>query len=142
MTDSIILRKNVPEVRKSQRRTFSEAMRVCFTEKYACFRGRASRSEFWWAQLGIGLLFIAVLIIAVVIDKMGGSGLAGIAILVFILGTIIPGYAVVARRLHDSNNSAWWILLSVPLMFLGIRIIFDIVVGLLPPEDTDNRYND
>ena len=74
--------------------------------------------------------------------KWGGSGLAGIAILVFILGTIIPGYAVVARRLHDSNNSAWWILLSVPLMFLGIRIIFDIVVGLLPPEDTDNRYND
>jgi uncharacterized membrane protein YhaH (DUF805 family) len=127
---------------KSERRTFAEAMRVCLIDKYACFRGRASRSEYWWAQLGIFLLIIAVLVLCVILDKMGLSGAAGILLFAFILGIILPGYALVARRLHDSNNSAWWILLSIPLLLIGLRIIFDVVVGLLPPVDAGNRYND
>lgn len=126
---------------KSERRTFTEAMSVCFIEKYACFSGRASRSEFWWAQLGMGLLFIAVIIAAVILGNMISEKAAGFLIFVFFLATILPGYALLARRLHDSNHSAWWILLSVPLMFVGLRIIFDIIVGLLPPVDENNLFN-
>lgn len=36
--------------------TFAEAVRVCLKDKYCCFRGRASRSEFWWFMLCIGLI--------------------------------------------------------------------------------------
>ena len=31
--------------------TFAQAVRVCLKDKYCNFRGRASRSEFWWFML-------------------------------------------------------------------------------------------
>ncbi len=47
MTDNTPIKDSFGgDVVKSERRTLMEAMRVCLVEKYACFNGRASRSEF------------------------------------------------------------------------------------------------
>ena len=77
MTDNTPIKESFGgDVVKSERRTLMEAMRVCLVEKYACFNGRASRSEFWYFTLGSFLLVLAVLIVggilAAVLGKAGG----------------------------------------------------------------------
>ena len=85
-----------------------QSIQVCLS-KYAEFKGRASRSEYWWFMF-FGILFSA----------LGASinntayGLVGLALL-------LPNLAVAVRRLHDLNKSAWWVLLLfVPLANLLI----------------------
>ena len=72
-------------------RSFIAAIKVCFA-KYAVFKGRASRSEFWWFHLA-QTLFASVLSI--------GTGEAGI----LALATLMPYCAVGVRRFHDTNRS-------------------------------------
>ena len=147
MTDNTPIKESFGgNVVKSERRTLVEAMRVCLLEKYACFNGRASRSEFWYFTLGCFLLGIAVTIVggilAAVAGKVGGV-LMGILLAVTFLGLIVPSFAVQARRLHDINQTGWLVLVGVALNILaGLGTIFYIVIGVLPPVDADNRYND
>ena len=97
-------------------RSFPEAVKVCF-QKYATFKGRASRSEFWWFQLFIlGLSLLGSVLEA----GMGhdGQAISGL----FALATFLPALSVQVRRLHDTNRSGWWIggfyLVALPVIFL------------------------
>ena len=92
-----------------------DAVKACLT-KYAEFNGRATRTEYWW-------FFLAVVL---------GSAVASLISLrvyaLFSLVTLLPLIAVGARRLHDTNRSGWWQLLSlvpfgvvVPMIFLAQR---------------------
>ena len=45
--------------RPAKMMSFTDAFRTCMVTKYFAFQGRASRSEFWWFQLG--LLGISIL---------------------------------------------------------------------------------
>ena len=80
---------------------FGEAI-ASFFKNYANFSGRASRSEFWYAML---FNFIAQIVLTI-IDQ--SEALAGI----FALAVFLPTIAVSARRLHDTNRSGWFQLLS------------------------------
>jgi uncharacterized membrane protein YhaH (DUF805 family) len=94
--------------------TFGESIRTCFT-KYATFDGRASRSEFWWFFL---FTFLASAAASLIGDTV--SGLVSLA-------TLLPSLAVGARRLHDTNRSAWYLLLwLVPLVGWIILIVWAI----------------
>jgi uncharacterized membrane protein YhaH (DUF805 family) len=80
--------------------TFEQSIRTCFA-KFADFQGEASRSEYWW--------FIAFVVgggfaMALLSRPMGG---------LFGLVTLVPSLAAGARRLHDTNRSAWWLWLVV-----------------------------
>ena len=147
MTDNTPIKDSFGgDVVKSERRTLMEAMRVCLVEKYACFNGRASRSEFWYFTLGSFLLVLAVTIVggilAAVTGKAGGV-LMGILLAVTFLGLIVPGFAVQVRRLHDINQTGWLVLVGVALNALaGLGTVFYIVIGVLPPVDVGNQYND
>ncbi len=44
-------------------------------------------------------------------------------ILIFDLVTLIPGLAVSTRRLHDTDRSGWWILISLTIIGI-IPLIF------------------
>ncbi len=87
-------------------------------KKYADFKGRARRSEYWY----FALFNLIVMCILVAIDSMTGSFiLTGI----YYLGVLVPSLAVVARRLHDTNRSAWWFLITfVPLVGGFILLYF------------------
>lgn len=53
------------------------------------------------------------------------------------LATLIPSFAVGARRLHDINRSGWWQLLwIIPVIGWIVVIIFLAQEG----ESTDNQY--
>lgn len=90
---------------------FGTAVARCFS-RYAVFRGRAPRSEFWWFFLFLLLLTLATGAIAWWLDATAALDTVD---LVLALATMLPEYAVAARRLHDRDRSGWWALLLAPL---------------------------
>ncbi len=80
---------------------------------YVGFKGRARRKEFWMFTL-VNFILICVLGL---IDKMLGWER---------LLVLIPGWAVLFRRLHDTDRSAWWLLLVlIPVLGWLVILIFN-----------------
>lgn len=84
-----------------------EAVKICF-KKYFDFKGRASRSEYWYFILFIFLGYGVGLLLGLITTAL--FWLLGI----FIIGIIIPAIAVTARRLHDINKSGWFQAIPIP----------------------------
>ena len=70
-------------------------------KKYTEFSGRASRKEFWLFALWN---FVFYFVLSLFIAPWNG---------IYLLGILLPYYAVWVRRLHDTNRSAWWVLFSL-----------------------------
>lgn len=103
---------------------FTDAIRVCLTDKYACFSGRATRTEYWYYQLFFWLSSTLLYILAFSINSETFLVITGI----FMLAFLLPGWGVGVRRLHDTGHSGWWIILGlIPFVnFIGgiILLIF------------------
>ena len=106
-------------------------------KKYAVFEGRARRKEYWYFVLFNTLITIGLGIID------GATGLvsaeAGVGLLsgLYTLAVLIPSIAVSVRRLHDTNRSGWWLLISlVPLVGAIVLLVF-LVLDSQPGE---NQY--
>jgi uncharacterized membrane protein YhaH (DUF805 family) len=100
---------------------FIEAFR-----RYAELDGRSSRSEFWWFA-GMNTLFG---IVAMMIDRglfpEAKAGRGPVALL-YALIVASPSLAVSVRRLHDSGQSGWWMLMSV-VPLIGQLVLFGMFV--------------
>ena len=85
-------------------------------KNYAQFNGRSRRSEYWYFVL-FNLLVAVVLGFADgILRKVLGFGMLG---MLYGLVVLVPGLAVTIRRLHDTDRSAWWLLLAlVPIVGL------------------------
>lgn len=77
--------------------------------KYAQFNGRASRTEYWTFTLVNAAISIGLILVE---RAFGGHG-SGFLSTIFGFGVLIPGIAVLIRRLHDTDRSGWWALLAV-----------------------------
>jgi len=106
-------------------------------KKYAVFKGRASRKEFW-----LFILFYIIFgFVASVIDRLIGFtpyrsdmmyGMNfGIVYMLYFLATIVPFIAVTIRRLHDTNRSGFWIVLYFLSMILPVVPIIGFILGLI-----------
>jgi uncharacterized membrane protein YhaH (DUF805 family) len=107
----------------------------CF-KKYATFKGRARRKEYWGFVLFIYLfswsisLFLSLIIIInmllenVMIEVlyMFGPALA-ILFWLLLLASIPPYLAVLVRRLHDHNISGWGVLITFIPIVGGIYML-------------------
>ena len=138
---------------------FGQAIKHVF-KNYATFQGRASRSEFWWWYLFTlivsTILFIPAMpwyneYVSATFNQMGnatqvlpaptGLAIVGIALsTIFSLAILIPGIAVAARRLHDTDRSGWWLLLYFLTCCFGIGIIVLIIFWILPSTPGPNRF--
>lgn len=115
---------------------FGEAIRSGF-RKYVDFSGRASRSEYWWWVV----FYLLVVVVAAVLDGLlfpGSAGVqgtrtpdsagfrsyGGILAAISSLALLLPSLAVLVRRLHDTDRSGWWFLISLIPLIGGIVLLF------------------
>lgn len=104
--------------------TFAKSIRTCFS-KYADFSGRATRSEYWWFFLFTLLLSAATGMLGDVVSRLSS------------LALVLPSLAVGARRLHDVDKSAWFLLLwFIPLIGWIILLVWAVQKGEEP-----NRFS-
>ena len=100
---------------------FVDAVKICLTEKYCDFNGRARRSEYWWFCLCNFVLSYVVNLIGGLISPTVGMVLTCIVT----LGLLLPGLGVCVRRLHDIGKSGWLVLLAlIPLVGAIILIVW------------------
>ncbi len=110
-----------------------EYFKICITEKYLDFDGRARRAEYWFFGLFMFLtliLFGAILeneILALIV--VGSIGLIGLAL-------FLPSLAVTVRRLHDTNKSGWFYLIA----FIPVGGIILFVFTVLEGDRRNNMY--
>lgn len=74
--------------------------------RYAVFRGRARRKEYWMFTLVSVIVYIAL---AVADERLGHDWPS----LTYTAVTLLPTLAVTVRRLHDTDRSGWWVLIGV-----------------------------
>jgi uncharacterized membrane protein YhaH (DUF805 family) len=111
---------------------FGEAVRGAFG-RILTFRGRASRSAFWWFVL---LQIIAYLVIGLITNRSSVVG----TILDIVVGIPLwlAGLSLTVRRLHDANHTGWWWWIGlVPIVGWIVLLVF----YLLPGTPGPNRYN-
>jgi uncharacterized membrane protein YhaH (DUF805 family) len=101
-------------------------------KKYAQFSGRSRRKEYW-----LYILFTAAItFLTFYADVALGSG-EGVLSLMLWLVLLVPGAAVIVRRLHDIDKSGWWaLILVIPLIGTIVILVFMCLDG----TSGDNRF--
>ena len=93
---------------------FTESIQTCY-KKFFDFSGRASKSEYWWFQLYQIIIYALSLIFQ--------SDLA-LLFSIVVIANLLPLYACGVRRIHDSDKSGWFILLSlIPIIGLYVFVL-------------------
>jgi uncharacterized membrane protein YhaH (DUF805 family) len=107
--------------------SFADAIKTCF-QKYAEFRGRAPRPEFWWFAL---LYYVVILVLGMPFvfgqPSFGWDGtrwaVFGVIIGLASLALLLPYLSVGVRRLHDTGKSgAWWFIVLVPFGWVVLLV--------------------
>lgn len=84
--------------------------------KYAQISGRSRRAEYWTFVLVNLLVTIGLMVVAGMFGDAPSAG-GGLLYLAYAVATIVPGFTVSVRRLHDTGRSGWWLLVGiVPLV--------------------------
>lgn len=131
--------------------SFGEAIRSGF-QNYVTWRGRASRSEYWWWYLFVSLVtlpfsFIYMVVTQVQLQSMLATGIydpfaflnwAYFLLIVVVLVLFLPNLSMIIRRLHDTDRSGGWFWIGL-VPFVGSIIVF--VFMLLPSTPGPNRFD-
>lgn len=119
--------------------SFGGAVKRFFTNAFN-FSGNASRSEYWWVNLFIFLLYIPFFVVFsfAIVSAISGSQVTPLAIIMLIffllsfLFLIIPSLSLSIRRFHDAGFSALWYIIYV--------VLSSIVGGISAGLDTDISF--
>jgi uncharacterized membrane protein YhaH (DUF805 family) len=114
--------------------------------KYATFRGRARRKEYWLWQVFLILLFTVLTAwlfstagpippgatpeeVNAILESSSGAMLPASLIGIASLALFLPSLAVSVRRLHDSDKSGWWLLIGLTGIGGLVLLIFYLLDG-------------
>lgn len=156
-----ILAKGIAADKPMKAKNFSltEAY-VSYWKKSFVWRGRATRAEYWWPVLVNALITFLM--------GMGTSAAAAssnVLYMAFSIASFFPSLAVLVRRMHDVNKSAWFpfvpVLGAILLGFIagvtggvnGVILIGGILIligwsvavfiyTLIPGTEGANRYGE
>jgi uncharacterized membrane protein YhaH (DUF805 family) len=108
-----------------------ESIKSVFS-KYATFSGRARRSEYWWFVLANAIVGNVLYFVTIgpsyqqaVSDQNFSNfslGIGGVIYVIYVLVVLIPGLAVLVRRLHDTGRSGWHYWMAL-IPFAGVFIV-------------------
>ena len=107
-------------------------------KRYAEFSGRSRRKEFWlFILLYIVLSGLATVVDITVFENLLIEEEMGVVSVVLALALLIPSLSVQVRRLHDTDRSAWWLLIALLPIIGGIVLL---VFNCLDGTPGDNRF--
>jgi uncharacterized membrane protein YhaH (DUF805 family) len=102
------------------------------------FSGRSTRSEFWYWNSFVFLFCLFLLFVWGNLSRIVGlevENMTFIAVLIIVLGVILPGFAMMSRRLHDLGRRGWWwILFIVPIIGQIMFLIWMCMRGTRGPN--------
>lgn len=102
--------------------------------KYCCFSGRASRSEYWWFYLFSIILSAAAGFVA----AFAGEWIT----YVLSVAMFLPGLGLWVRRLHDIGKAGGWIFLNlIPLVGQIILLVWACQNSEMQPNRFGNVPN-
>jgi len=100
------------------------AVKTCF-KKYATFKGRASRREYWFFYLFNVIISSILFGFALMINQENTSLIFLGLTLVYSLAVFLPALAVTVRRLHDIGKSGWlYCIVFIPYIGAFILLYF------------------
>jgi len=106
-------------------------------KKYVVFNGRARRKEYWMFTL-FNIIF---LIAAMILDNVVGTAIKGVGYGLFYclyaLAVLLPGIAVMVRRLHDVGKSGWFLFIGLIPLVGGIWLL---VLACTDGNPGENAY--
>jgi uncharacterized membrane protein YhaH (DUF805 family) len=105
-------------------------------KRAAEFYGRSRRKEYWMFTLFHFLVSFGLLLFALAIREMVNGTTALALYSVYSLLAIIPSTSCTVRRLHDTDKSGWWLLVSA-IPFVGLIVL---VFLALDGDSGSNRY--
>ncbi len=109
--------------------SFAKSIKTVFT-KYADFKGRARRSEYWWFTLAYAI------VMGILSAFARGSVVMTIICVLAGLACLLPKLGVSVRRLHDIGRSGWWLLICLTCVGLIIVIIWE----CMDSQPGENKY--
>lgn len=106
-------------------------------KKYAVFKERSRRREYWYFVLFFVVISVVLSIVDAVIGTYDSASGVGLLSGIFGLALLVPSIAVAVRRLHDTDRSGWWVLISLVPVIGGIVLLVFTVQDGTPGS---NRY--
>ena len=101
---------------------------------------RPSRSAYWWFALFQGIVVALWSIVIGLAESLGTNGSSALAVLslIQVCYLALTVLALLVRRLHDTDRSGWWTLISpVPYVDGIILLVLTVLKGTSGP----NRYS-
>ena len=114
------------------------------------FNGTSTRPAYWWVEITntviytILTVFIALITKASIPDMFSMNTNNNLTIILFSIVTIVYvifSLALTTRRLHDTNNSGWWIVGTIIPFYIGEIVgLYVFILTLLPSKA--NRWSE
>jgi uncharacterized membrane protein YhaH (DUF805 family) len=93
---------------------------------YISFQGRLNRKPYWLMSLVlVGIGIVAFIVIGMFAAMLTVFWVLGVPLLIAFLWASM---SIAARRLHDRNKSAWWLLLyqGLPMLLSLLRSLLEL----------------
>jgi uncharacterized membrane protein YhaH (DUF805 family) len=131
--------------------TMTQAVKL-WLKNWKNFSGRASRSEYWWTALALGILWtimgviFAIVLVVTAAASNGSDAVISAALLIMMavmavvgLAQLVPSLSLGIRRLHDTSQSGWLCLINFVPYVGGI---ISIVLAAQPSNPAGARFDD
>lgn len=107
------------------------------------FEGRVGRGPYWMYFVVMlvvfgGLSALSMMALVNAENPSSAGGMASLPMMIAMLVMMWPSLAILAKRWHDVDKSAWWILIAfVPVVGGLIALVFN---GLIAGTPGANRF--
>ena len=108
--------------------TLIEACKKVYFEDIFKINGRASRKEFW----GADLIFLPTIFLIIFLSFFISDGLGDLIGNIATLWVFVGTFTVSIRRAHDTGKSGWFTIIP----------FYNLIIYLTPSSQTSNQWGD
>ena len=115
---------------------FTDAIRLAFQNIFE-YKGRASRSAYWWFALAELIGWVGVLVLAAIFAAVHAPVLSVLLYPPAGVASFLVSLALTIRRLHDQDKSGFWYFIAFVPFIGGIWLL---VLTILEGTPGPNRF--